>query len=79
MTKRQLKELESLTSQIGKIAGRIRKIAEAEQGKFDKLDAWLQQAKRGKTLQEGVDTLNGVADALEEASDDIFFMFFLTI
>lgn len=68
-----LPQLEELKTMIETVTDDLGAIRDEEQEAFDNMPESLQDADRGQTMQEYIDTMEGVLDALADLDlDDLY-------
>lgn len=68
-----LPQLEELKTMIENVTGDLGAIRDEEQEAFDNMPESLQDSDRGQTMQEYIDTMEGVLDALGDLDlDDLY-------
>lgn len=71
MNDERRKKLEHIRTALDAELTGLREVAEAERGAFDNMSEGLQAAARGQAIEEMADTLDGIADALDEVCSDL--------
>ena len=69
MNKRQRKQLNELSEQLGDIQCEVEQIRDDEQEKIDNLPDGLQGSATEDKYQEGIDALEEIISAIEDAKD----------
>ena len=69
MNNARRKVIHSIVSQLEELMAQLNAVRDEEQEAFDNMPEGLQDSERGCAMQEGLDTLSEMEDALENARD----------
>lgn len=71
MNKTRRKELASIVELIEEARERLEAVKDEEQEAFDNMPESLQESERGETMQEYINIMEKLLDALEDGTDEL--------